>query len=342
MQTLTLTEANEITFVAADSGPRKFDMEAYTGADVETMAGRMVVDLAGLQIGSQRKPALQQHDHSRIVGYSSEIENTGTSLRVRGNLSQRTAAAKEVTELADEGFPWQASIGFGIKAIEKIGKDKAVSVNGREFTGPITVLRKTVLKENSFVPLGADGATSAAVFSDDGSAPVVIPTQEPTMTIEQVTEFAADNKEAVLELDFIKAALAAEHDEAFKAGKAKGHDLATDRLNALKSMRGASAEFALEQYLAGHDTDKAGAILAEKHAVELEALRAENAKLKADGVQAPIALAAPEAVDSNDPEVIAKAEWQADPSLRTKFSNEARYVTVRKAELAGSLRVLTR
>jgi hypothetical protein len=340
MQTLTLTEANKIEFAGAEAGPRSFDMIAYTGAAVDTPRGRAVVDLAGLEVNTQKKPALHEHDRKRIVGFSESIQNTGTELRVKGNVSQRTAAAKEVIELADEGFPWQASIGFGIKAVEQIGDGKSVNVNGRDFAGPITVLRKTVLKENSFVPLGADGATSAAVFSDDGSAPVVIPTEELPMnlTIEQVAEFAAENIEAVAELPTIKAELGKQHDAGFDAGK----DYAKKRLEALMGLKGASVEFAVEQFVAGHDTDKAVALLAARQADELETLRAENAKLKSEGGQPALNLASPEPVDLNDPEAAAKAEWTADPSLRSKFSSEKNYINIRKAELSGQHRTLAR
>ena len=102
MRTLTLTEATPIEFAANESGPRTFSMTAYTGDAVDTIHGRAVVDLAGLQVGSHKKPALESHDRKRIVGYSNEIANTGSELHVRGKVSQKTQAAKDVMELADE------------------------------------------------------------------------------------------------------------------------------------------------------------------------------------------------------------------------------------------------
>ena len=38
-----------------------------------------------------------------------------------------------------------------------------MTVNGRQYAGPLNVVRKATLGEISFVDLGADGATSASV-----------------------------------------------------------------------------------------------------------------------------------------------------------------------------------
>ena len=46
---------------------------------------------------------------------------------------------------------------------EFIKPDQKVLVNGREFLGPLNVVRKSTLGEISFVDLGADGQTSANV-----------------------------------------------------------------------------------------------------------------------------------------------------------------------------------
>jgi hypothetical protein len=332
MQTLTLTEASEIQFaVAGEAGPRTFDMVAYTGAVVDTARGPVVVDLAGLEVNTPKKPILREHKRDAIVGQSKAIENTGTQVNVRGTISQRTAAGREVLELADEGFPWQASMGLGIKQVEAVREGKSVVVNGRTFSGPLTVLRKTILKENSFAPLGADGATSAAVFSDDGSAPVVIPTQEPPMTIETVREFAADNTEAVLQLDCVKAAITAEHDEAFKAGKAKGAQFADERLKALIDLKGATLQFAVEQYLAGHDTDKATMALADKLASDNDALRAELAAAKAtEGGQAPVAASLEDTAPSAELTAnAAGSAWDNDPAIQRQYPKKDLYVRMK-------------
>jgi hypothetical protein len=332
MQTLTLTESNEIEFAATDAGPRTFDMVAYTGDVVDTKHGPVVVDLAGLEVNTQRKPVLREHKRDLIVGQSKAIVNDGVQVRVTGTISQRTAAGREVLELAEEGFPWQASMGLGVKVVEPVRDGKTVSVNGRTLTGPLTVLRKTILKENSFAPLGADGATSAAVFSDDGSAPVVIPTEEPPMTIEQVKEFAADNTEAVLELDSIKAELGKQHDAGFDAGK----DFAAKRLKSLIDLKGADLAFATEQFLAGHDADKATTILAGKLADELEATRAELAAAKATGEgQGAVAASLEDTTPSAQLTAnAAESAWDNDPQIQRQFPNKALYVRMKSGELA--------
>ena len=61
------------------------------------------------------------------------------------------------------GFPWQASIGASVEQSEFIRESQNVIVNGKEFSGPLNVVRKATLGEISFVDLGADGQTSANV-----------------------------------------------------------------------------------------------------------------------------------------------------------------------------------
>src|SRR5262249_45544209 len=76
------------------------------------------------------------------------------------------AAASEVIGLADNGFPWQASIGADVQRQEFVDAGAQVKVNGRTFSGPLTVVRASTLREISFVPLGADASTSATVGAE--------------------------------------------------------------------------------------------------------------------------------------------------------------------------------
>jgi hypothetical protein len=52
-------------------------------------------------------------------------------------------------------------IGASVEQFEFVKESQAVLVNGREFAGPLNVVRKATLGEISFVDLGADGETSA-------------------------------------------------------------------------------------------------------------------------------------------------------------------------------------
>jgi len=154
----------------ADTGDGKpslprFSMVAYTGAAMRLAAWRypVVVDLAGLTIPSQSRPVRFGHDANNGVGHSDSIRVEDGKLIATGIVSRDTDVAKEIVASAKNGFPWQASIGASVEQFEFVKDNQAVLVNGREFTGPLNVVRKATLGEISFVDLGADGNTSANV-----------------------------------------------------------------------------------------------------------------------------------------------------------------------------------
>lgn len=179
---LRLTDAAQVKFAAGEgaSAARKFQMTAYTGAAVDGgWFGKLIIDMNGMKIGSQKKPILRQHDPERIAGFSEAITKDGT-LEISGTLSNATEAGQEVAKLADEGFPWQASVGIGINKTRTLAEGETATVNGVELSGPALIVTSSTLKESSFVPLGADGATSGVVLSDSaGDIDVSIHNPEP-------------------------------------------------------------------------------------------------------------------------------------------------------------------
>ena len=48
---------------------------------------------------------------------------------------------------AKNGFPGQASIGTSVEQFEFVKENQSVLVNGREFTGPVNVVRRATLGE---------------------------------------------------------------------------------------------------------------------------------------------------------------------------------------------------
>jgi len=200
----TLTAQMEITIDAAAAGadagdsrvplPR-FNMVAYTGGLMRIAGWRhpVVVDLAGLAIPSQARPIRFGHDANSGVGHSDSIRVEGGNLVAAGVISRDTVAAREVVASSKNGFPWQASIGASVEQHEFVKDGKAVLVNGREFVGPVNVVRKSVLGEISFVDLGADGNTSASVAAsaveyDPTSSEFPQNQENPFMTITAVAD----------------------------------------------------------------------------------------------------------------------------------------------------------
>lgn len=144
--------------------PARFSMVAYTGAAMRVGWGNpVVVDISGIKAGSEKLPVLRQHDSERIVGHVDTVEISQQRLKVSGIMSGADEESNKVIAAARKGFPWQASIGAVPEKTEHIDAGQTVKVNGRNFTGPITVVRAATLREISFVSLGADGATSATV-----------------------------------------------------------------------------------------------------------------------------------------------------------------------------------
>ena len=183
---------------ATDGKPRlpRFSMVAYTGSPMRVAGWRwpVVVDLAGLSIPSQSRPIRFGHDMQSGVGHTDSIRIEDGQLVAGGVVSRDTAAAKEVVASARNGFPWQASIGAGVEEYEFVKDNQRVTVNGREFSGPVNVIRRATLGEISFVDLGADGRTSASVaagasdFSQENSTMDEITNNQTEDTSAQVAE----------------------------------------------------------------------------------------------------------------------------------------------------------
>ena len=165
-------DPGSITIEAADEGqgdgrPKlpRFSMVAYTGGPMRIAGWRypVIVDLAGLAIPSQSRPIRFGHDIASGVGHTDAIRIDDGRLVATGVVSRDTEAAREIVVAARNGFPWQASIAAAVEEFEFVRENQKVLVNGRQFAGPVNVVRKATLGEISFVDLGADGATSASL-----------------------------------------------------------------------------------------------------------------------------------------------------------------------------------
>jgi hypothetical protein len=166
---LNLTATAHIELEAAGDGeigglPR-FQMVAYTGGPMRIAGWKfpVVIDLAGMSIPAQSRPIRFGHDPLSGVGHTDSIRVEQGKLMAAGVVSRDTAAAREVVSSSKNGFPWQASVGASVDEFEFIKGQQQVTVNGRQYAGPLNVVRKSTLGEISFVDLGADGETTASV-----------------------------------------------------------------------------------------------------------------------------------------------------------------------------------
>jgi hypothetical protein len=193
----TTDEPRELKFMAAinmeasagpdaqAARPRRFHMDAYTGGTMAVAGWRfpVVVDLNGLTVRGSAKVYLD-HDRAARVGHIDGIQIEHGGLSVSGVISSTSQAAREVVADADNGYPWQASIGASVREVEFVGEGKMVTVNGREFAGPVNVARRASLQEVSFVGNGADEQTSASIAAGIAGEKGIMDGSDKTKTVD--------------------------------------------------------------------------------------------------------------------------------------------------------------
>ena len=149
-----------------DDAPKRFDAVAYGGGVIRAkgMGGPVVVDLKGVTIVDGTRPILRDHDDTKVVGHSENIQVNPTSgITAQGLVSGAGEAATEVLTASRNGFPWKMSIGARISNVQRIAPGASVRVNGRNFVGPIGVVRKAQVYELSIVSLPGDSETSVSI-----------------------------------------------------------------------------------------------------------------------------------------------------------------------------------
>jgi len=159
----------ELEIIAAAAGDTtsvpSFKLLAYTGGLMTLMGWDypVVVELAGMDIPSQQLPARLQHDPAKGVGHTTKITKTKTKLTAEGILSRVNEYSADVRESSRNGFPWRVSMGARPGDVLFAGEKQKVKANGQTFEGPVYLVQTSVLGELSFVDLGADSETSAAI-----------------------------------------------------------------------------------------------------------------------------------------------------------------------------------
>lgn len=148
-----------------------FVLEAYNGGKMQPAGFRfpVVVDLAGIA-HEDKTPIFLDHDVSGkgIVGHSKVKIDSG-SIHAEGIVSGGTEAARSVVQSAKKGFPWQVSIGATIEDKRFVKSGDSKRINGGTYQGPFYHVVKSHLHEVSFVPIGADKTTSAAIAAQKRS-----------------------------------------------------------------------------------------------------------------------------------------------------------------------------
>lgn len=169
----TATATLDFEAKAADGTPRRptFSIKGYTGAPMQVSGfySPVIVDLAGLKASRDKIPILLDHDPGRIVGQTDGITIDASGVTLTGIVTGEDASSASVISHARNGFEWQASIGASIVRQEFLKAGATAVVNGRDVTGPLLIARESRLYETSFVAVGADQQTTAAVAAKSAS-----------------------------------------------------------------------------------------------------------------------------------------------------------------------------
>lgn len=171
-------QALSITFAARaqPDAPRRFSGVAYSGGVIPHYGwmGDVAIDLATLQNAQgDALPILVDHDQriDAIAGRGRIFKAADAQglpfLAVEGEISQATEAGRKVAALFAEGHPVQLSVGMHANVREV---SEPVSVNGRSMK-VAALFENAVVREVSFVAVGADPDTQAHAFAASAAAP---------------------------------------------------------------------------------------------------------------------------------------------------------------------------
>ncbi len=157
-----------VKLLAADEDKpkkRSFLITAKTSEPVVVWGETVAIDIKGIRTDA-KLPILREHSRTSIVGHGSAFKKDQT-LYIEGEFSETTQDAQEVLALADEGYPWQASIGLFDTSVEYLEAGKTEKVNGHKIIGPAAIVRTSMVREVSFVTIGADEKTAAIALNSD-------------------------------------------------------------------------------------------------------------------------------------------------------------------------------
>lgn len=180
---LTFAVARESS---ASGEETRFSGVAYSGGVIPSYGwhGDVAIDLASLQNpDGDSLPVLENHD-GRIEAIAGRgvinrfVNADGIhELRIEGTLTTATDAGRRVAQLLSEGFPLQLSVGMSANLRETT---EPVILNGQTLK-VAAVFENALIRECSFVPVGADPDTTVArlSFHDFSSAKELPMTRSP-------------------------------------------------------------------------------------------------------------------------------------------------------------------
>lgn len=142
---------------------RTFDILAYTGGVVDLGYYKFIIAVKGIA-NKAAFPCLYEHSRTAIAGTATKVSKKNNELFCHGKFHD-TEHAREIIKLADDDFPWQASMGIWAKEVRYLARDEKAKINGQDVIGPLYIWETSEMKEISICSLGQDGETAAITMS---------------------------------------------------------------------------------------------------------------------------------------------------------------------------------
>lgn len=142
-----------------------FTSTPYTGGSFKQWWSRYPIvtrilptkDSGGIE-GIFPLPALSDHVNAcaSVAGQHNMAKVANNALTTAGDIYPRySATAAKIFNLYRLGYDWQLSIAGPIVKIVEIEADDSIEVNGQMWYGPLYVVEHMILREITFVPVGA-------------------------------------------------------------------------------------------------------------------------------------------------------------------------------------------
>lgn len=302
-----------VQFKKEASADADFVIEAYTGAVVDRWWGKLAIEIDGIR-SKQNMPVFRSHRYTDIVGFSTRAWKD-KSFFVAGKFSAVTPLAQEVKGLANEGFPWQASIGVNPLKILALEKGASHPANGKMVDGPGEIWLESEVVETSFVPFGADDGTSVAMLTrfeerqqEKAAASMEDKSMEGQITLELLKKDHHDMYQEILAL-----------------GRKEGAQAERDRIKAVRAQSLPGHEALVELMVEDGVTTGAQAAIRILQA-EKQLRQGVAGQLAADAAAVPSVPVTPppSGVVTQDlsTEEGMKAVWDKDKQLREEFSGD--------------------
>lgn len=135
----------------------------------------IVLDLSGLLVPEQTLINAREHDPKLVVGNTTSITNDKRTLTCTGLLTgtdETVLTTARRAKAAGSRFPWQLSVDVELNTsdVQMLRAGQTAVINGQKITGPMPIVRRSVLRRIDFVTKGGDRRATVAIQAAAGES----------------------------------------------------------------------------------------------------------------------------------------------------------------------------